>query len=156
MSPAPSMKHQYVSLQLSWALADYVLGRDAGIVFTAPFDVRFDLYNQVQPDIVVVMKEHRERLDAAGLRGVPDLVVEILSPATRGVDLVKNAALYATHAVQEYWIVDPEDESVVAHTLRDECYEVIQPRGGAVVSELLSGFTVEPEALFRLPDWVAE
>jgi Uma2 family endonuclease len=154
VSPSPSTIHQYLSLQLSRLFADFVMESGIGVVLTAPFDVRFDLYNLVQPDIVVVLREHSDRLTASGMRGAPDLVVEILSPSTRAIDEVKKVALYATHGVQEYWIVDPEYKSVTAHHLREERYEVIRPGQTPVRSELLDGFSIDSKEFFQFPSWM--
>lgn len=104
MSPGPSPSHQAVSRELAYLLmqscrSDYVL-------FHAPLDVILDQTNVLQPDILMV---HRSRLPIVtkrGVEGAPDLVVEILSPGSRGRDKVVKMEIYARHGVPEYWIVD--------------------------------------------------
>ena len=52
-----------------------------------------------------------DKLDIKGLRGAPDLVIEIISPATAGRDMKEKFYLYEHHKVKEYWIVAPYDRS---------------------------------------------
>ncbi len=113
----------------------------------APFDVNFDDYNVVQPDIVVVLNDHRPRIQSEGLRGAPDLAVEILSLSTASRDTVYKRALFHRFGVREYWIVDPEKETVECYKRAAEGFE-----GGPVEkihSGLLPGFEMELERVFR-------
>ena len=91
-------------------------------VFIAPFDVRLpdaeepdDLVETVvQPDPLVICD--KRKLDEAGCRGAPDLVMEILSPTTAQKDLKIKFARYERAGVREYWIVDPEGKTVQLFT----------------------------------------
>ena len=58
-----------------------------------------------------------KKLDERGVRGAPDLVVEILSDSTRRVDLLKKFDIYQRAGVREYWIVDPEARTAAVYTL---------------------------------------
>ena len=69
-------------------------------------------YLVVQPDILIVLKAHSERLTKNRLIGAPDLVIEIASPTTAGYDRREKQDAYANAGVPEYWIVDP-----TAHTI---------------------------------------
>ena len=80
--------------------------------FTAPLDVFFGAANPVQPDLVAFTRDGQWRLSRRGIDGVPTLVVEVLSPSTRGKDLVTKRALYQQSGVEEYWLVDPANGSV--------------------------------------------
>lgn len=66
----------------------------------------------VQPDILYISKENRGKIAKEGVRGVPDLVAEILSPATEQRDRVIKRKLYGRYGVKELWIVDPEGKTV--------------------------------------------
>jgi Uma2 family endonuclease len=70
-------------------------------------DVFFQGADPVQPDIVAVLPGWQGSQPQRGLEGVPDLVVQVLSPSNRGHDLLTKRALYARGGVREYWIVDP-------------------------------------------------
>jgi len=118
MTPAPSVKHQGVLMELSRQFANYLIDKKCR-VFTAPLDVILpessenseDIYNVVQPDLIVVCD--LEKLDEKGCRGAPDLVVEILSPSTVQKDMKLKLGLYESHGVREYWIIHPSDKTLM-------------------------------------------
>ena len=124
MSPAPSTEHQRISFELSGMLYDFLKGKQCQ-AFAAPFDVRFVedkndadevIENVVQPDIVVICE--KSNIDKLGCLGSPDIVIEILSPATAYKDQTEKLALYERHAVKEYWIFNPDAKYVLAY-----CFE---------------------------------
>ena len=113
MSPAPKRLHQGLSIRLASQLLATAepLGCET---YDAPFDVRLpdadegddEVATVVQPDIVVVCDT--AKLDDAGCRGAPELVVEILSPRTSFKDQTQKLELYERHGVAEYWVINPE------------------------------------------------
>lgn len=117
MSPAPRRKHQGILGEMFRKFADYFDHKPCKL-YVAPFDVRLAedysddhlIENVVQPDISVFC--NKKRLDEKGAVGAPDLIVEILSPSTAGKDLKTKLLLYQKYAVKEYWIVDPEKDTV--------------------------------------------
>ncbi|WP_286887425.1 Uma2 family endonuclease [Aneurinibacillus sp. UBA3580] len=127
MSPAPSRKHQEVLGELSRQFANYLVGKPCRS-YIAPFDVRLfaedksdeQIVNVVQPDLTVVCDD--SKLDDRGCKGTPDLVVEILSPATGKQDRWLKYKLYERVGVKEYWIVDPLLQTVEVFILDDERY----------------------------------
>ncbi len=112
MTPAPNTRHQAISMNLAseirWYLRDHPVGR----VLAAPVDVVLSEVDVVQPDLVFVSEERSRIVTEANLQGAPDLVVEILSPSTRRTDEVVKRKLYERFGVGEYWVVDPELESI--------------------------------------------
>ena len=73
----------------------------------------------VQPDLLFVSREHEHLLSSGEhVRGAPDLVVEILSPATADRDRGYKRELYGRCGVTEYWLVDPMAETVSIHRQR--------------------------------------
>lgn len=117
MSPAPRVAHQRILMEIGKQVAVYLTGKPCQ-VFPAPFDVRLpesderdDLVETVvQPDLSVICD--KGKLDEAGCRGAPDLVVEILSPSTVQKDLKIKFDRYERAGVREYWIVDPAGKTV--------------------------------------------
>jgi len=116
MTPAPSRMHQEVSINLSSLLHEFFKERDCS-VYAAPFDVRLSddddaedyiITTVVQPDISVICDQ--TKLDDQGCVGTPDVVVEILSPATATKDLKVKRAWYEKYGVKEYWLVHPTDK----------------------------------------------
>lgn len=119
MSPAPSFDHQRSSGNLYYALR---LACPAGlVVLAAPFDVQLEELSVVEPDLLVV---ERDRPEQRGLTGAPLLVVEILSPSSRGRDQVRKKRIYERAGVPSYWILDPDVPSLTAWELRGGRYEV--------------------------------
>ena len=119
MMATPSRIHQKISGELFRQLANYLEGKKCE-VYSAPFGVRLfeqdgdrpeDVDTVVEPDISVVCD--RSKLDKHGCKGAPDLIVEILSPSTLRHDRLVKLNLYQRARVREYWIVDPENRSVM-------------------------------------------
>ncbi len=111
-SPAPVYRHQAISRRMHYQLYEQIELTGKGDVVYAPADVELGIYDVVEPDIYVVLSEHRERVLPSHVRGVPDLVIEILSPSTASRDRGLKRERYEALGVPEYWIVDPEDEIV--------------------------------------------
>jgi len=120
MSPSPTRQHQLISKRLERQLDSYLLDKRCEM-YHAPFDVRFietkdavaDDYidTVVQPDIVVVCDP--EKLDDRGCIGSPDLIIEILSSSTSRMDMTVKFDLYQRFGVKEYWIVYPNDQTIL-------------------------------------------
>jgi Uma2 family endonuclease len=113
MSPAPTTKHQGISVNLSGQLFNFLIGKPCRL-FVAPFDVRLNAEDEddtvVQPDLVVICD--LSKIDDKGCKGAPDLVVEILSPSTAKKDRITKLNVYQSVGVREYWIIDPETQTV--------------------------------------------
>ncbi len=118
MSPAPSRHHQGLITQFILQFGAYLQDKPCRI-YAAPFDVRLPdgdedddtIVTVVQPDLVVVCDP--DKLDEKGCRGAPDLVIEILSPSTTSKDLHEKFDLYERVGIKEYWIVHPQDRTVM-------------------------------------------
>ncbi len=126
MSPAPSRKHQEISIDLASQFHTFLKGKKCR-VYDAPFDVRLpqhadqpddEIETVVQPDIVVVCDG--SKLDDRGCKGAPDLVIEILSPSTSKMDLQDKFFLYQRVGVKEYWLVHPSDKTVMVFRLNNQ------------------------------------
>ena len=119
MMAPPSRIHQKINMELSRQLANYLEGKKCE-VYPAPFGVRLfeqdgdspeDVDTMVEPDISVVCD--RNKLDSHGCKGAPDMIIEILSPSSLRHDRLVKLNLYQRAGVREYWIVDPENKSVL-------------------------------------------
>ncbi|MGQ9558690.1 MAG: Uma2 family endonuclease [Desulfurispora sp.] len=124
MTPSPGRRHQLLLGRLYLSLSGQ-LERGTCQVYMAPLDVRLpepgqsdrEAVNVVQPDLLVVCDPGK--LDERGCLGAPDLVVEIVFPASARRDLSLKFDLYERHGVGEYWIVFPLDRTVHVYR-RDE------------------------------------
>jgi len=139
MSPSPVNKHQKTLQALFRKLSEIVEDSGVGELFVAPFDVYLDENsNAVQPDIVVVLNESKNIIDPNGhIHGVPDLLIEVLSPGNREYDLVKKKDLYERFGVKEYWIVDPETKLALLFELDKGIYQKREESIGSIKSILL-------------------
>ena len=128
MSPAPARFHQEISTNLNELLIPFFKGQKCKI-YSAPFDVFFKSADGkesvVQPDICVICDP--EKIDSRGCLGVPDLVVEILSPGNLQNELDSKFRIYEEAGVAEYWIVDPEHEAVWVNVLKEGQYIIQKP-----------------------------
>ena len=120
MAPAPSSRHQRLPLKLARLLADFIEGHGLGEVYIAPLDVILSEEDVLQPDLLFVTQERRGIVSERGCEGPPDLVVEILSPATEQRDRELKRKVYAKFGVPEYWLVDPQAESIEVMALEAE------------------------------------
>jgi len=119
MAPAPNRFHQTVSRNIEGILLLYLKTHPIGILYDAPFDVQLTDLNVFQPDILFLKNEHRSLLTKQGLRGAPDFVVEILSPATSELDLGVKREIYARTGVEELWIIEPDAKRIAVYRLQE-------------------------------------
>ena len=131
MTPAPSVRHQTISLRLVLELSRFLVEPGHGRLWYAPIGVHFPATQEgVQPDILFVSDERRAIVAPDELKGAPDLVVEILSPSTATRDRDLKRRLYQRQGVAEYWIVDPDADAVDVWRFGD------QPRSDRYVDAL--------------------
>lgn len=123
MVPSPNANHQRTLANIFYIFSRHVRENDTGTVYCAPFDVLFSEEDIVQPDIIFVSNENKKIITKDNIEGAPDLLVEILSPSTSKRDIGIKKKLYARHGVREYWIVDPENETVEILRLSGKEYE---------------------------------
>ncbi|MCF6155848.1 MAG: Uma2 family endonuclease [Candidatus Brocadia sp.] len=123
MVPSPNESHQRISANILYIFLNHVKRNKVGAVYCAPSDVLFSEEDIVQPDILFVANENKKIITKDNIRGVPDLVVEIFLPSTFKRDIGIKKKLYARHGVQEYWVVDPEHETVEVFLIRGKEFE---------------------------------
>ncbi len=105
MAPAPDTGHQSIVVRLSHYLFVHVELAGLGRVFSGPVDVELGPKNVYQPDLVVLLNAHLERVAEKKISGAPDLAVEIASPSTAAYDRLTKYERYAHAGITEYWIV---------------------------------------------------
>jgi Uma2 family endonuclease len=157
MTPAPSRIHQIIVVDLLRQISSFLVEKECQ-VYVAPFDVRLpeaeeadeEIITVVQPDISVICDP--ARLDARGCRGAPDLIMEILSPATAAKDQIQKVALYQKHGVKEYWLVHPMDRLITVRTLgADGTYGIpsMHEAKGVLPVQTLPGLEIDLDLVFR-------
>ena len=148
MSPSPTRLHQIVVLLL-WRILDEIAQDHGGEALAAPLDVTLADHSVVQPDVLYLSAENREQASER-VEGAPDLVVEVLSPATVQRDRGEKLQLYAASGIREYWLVDPQARQIEFLIAREGRFQVALAVDGAYRSEVL------PEIELKLSDlWAA-
>ncbi|MBE9541633.1 MAG: Uma2 family endonuclease, partial [Proteobacteria bacterium] len=113
---APTTRHQNIVYNVSFILKSKLLNKSCR-PFVAPTDVVLSEYDVVQPDVFVVCDE--KKITEANIQGAPDLIVEVLSPATALKDKREKKNLYEKYGVKEYIIVDPAAQYVERFLLEE-------------------------------------
>jgi len=150
MSPAPTPGHQICSGRIHFALYTHLRNTNSGIVLYAPVDVILGEGNAYQPDIIVVSNERRQIITEKRVEGAPDLVFEILSPATAYYDLRRKKDTYGASGVREYWVVDPLESSIEIFAPAQGEFRLRErvTGSGKIASQVLTGFEIDLAPLF--------
>ena len=156
VTPSPSLRHQRVSRDLLYALHGHCRATAQAEVFVAPLDVILSRHDVVEPDLLVVLADQPGLLAGIHVRGAPAIVVEILSPGTRARDEAVKRRLYERVGVREYWLVDPDEDTIrVAARSAAGGFAVDRDLSAAaddtLTSPLLPGFRLVLRDLFVRP-----
>jgi Uma2 family endonuclease len=150
VTPSPISNHQRILAELVGAFRDYLKANPVGEVLFAPLDVILSDHDVLEPDLLLVLKEH-EVIVKDWVRGAPDLVLEVLSPTTEARDRGPKMKAYARFGVREYWIVDPVTQMIEVYRLAGEGFELARmcAKGDTVETPLLPGFLLPVDSVFR-------
>ena len=163
MAPAPTISHQSLVLSIAKQIDEALDGTPCRALI-APVDVLLPASNEasaqattvVQPDILVVCDP--AKLTERNVRGAPDWIIEVLSPASARHDHLTKRALYERAGVREYWLVHPVDRVITFYVLKDGHF------GGPEIADMAGerAPTIFPEIVIRwqailekLPDGTA-
>jgi Uma2 family endonuclease len=154
VTAAPNRKHQAISVNLAGMIWGFLQAHPIGRVFAAPFDVIFSDFDVVEPDLLYLSRERMAEIETSpGVKGAPNLVVEILSEATRKRDETIKRRLYDRFGVTEYWVVDPELDTIRVYRRAGEQYErnadLTVKNGDHLTSPLLPGLELPLAKIFE-------
>lgn len=154
MSPAPRPRHQRAAFRLAHLLEACLESTPAGEVYLAPIDVILPgLADPVQPDLIFIAAERLDIVSEIRIEASPDMIAEVLSPATAQRDRTLKFDTYARAGVREYWIVDPAPNArtVEVYVLRGEAYALAGTfgPGDVMVSEVLPDCGLKVDAFLR-------
>lgn len=141
---SPSRLHQEIVQELARGIGNHISYHHGRCkVYPAPFAVNLfaDDSTFVEPDISVVCD--RDRLSDRGCEGAPDLVVEVVSPSSVGMDYVSKLSLYRDAGVREYWVADPLEGRTVVYVFGDEPLMRVYPFSEPVPSVVLEGLSID-------------
>ncbi|HMP14472.1 MAG TPA: Uma2 family endonuclease, partial [Saprospiraceae bacterium] len=149
---SPKVIHQRISKKLFRQLEDFILAKALGEIFYAPIDVVLDDHNASQSDLVYIANTNDGVVvdDEDVIVGVPDLVVEIISPGSVKRDRIEKMAIYEQFKIKEYWLVDPNNQSIEIYTLKDDKYALhaFADATEKVQSVVLAGLEVDAVVVF--------
>src|SRR6266852_3286994 len=151
VTAAPATRHQRVVTKLVVRLWLYAQDH-SGEVLPAPYDVYFSETNVVEPDVIFVGPQSQGKIEKQFIRSAPDLVVEVSSPTTRRLELVRKRDLYERFEVPEYWFVDLDADRIEVYRFADGRFGAarIFRRGESVDSPL--GFTLSVDDVLAEPE----
>lgn len=112
VAPSPVTKHQRIVRRLVYEIEHYLRSNPIGEVFDAPFDVVFSADNVCEPDVLFISDKRASIITRRNVQGAPDFVIEVLSEFNRKNDEVSKLGIYDRFGVDEYWILDPEADTV--------------------------------------------
>ncbi len=150
MTPPPNPAHQQVAGEIFSYLRNNVKQFNLGRVFMAPIDVEIAPGDVFQPDVLLLLQPHLDRIKTSRIIGIPDLVVEVASPGTATHDRREKYDAYTNASVPEYWIADPIAHTVEVFILESgKYYSQGVFRGKAILpSKVLPEFDVRVEQFF--------
>ena len=137
---APSRTHQHIQMQIGRTVANFIDSHHGSCqVYGSPFAVNLfaDDTTFVEPDVSVICD--RSKLSNRGCEGAPDLVIEIVSPSSQGMDYVTKPNLYMRAGVREYLIVDPTESRTIAYRFEEDPSPVIYSFAEPVPFKVLPG-----------------
>ncbi len=151
MTPSPRPVHQRIVLNITVRL-DHHLRAHPGIgeMFFAPLDVHLPSGDIVEPDLIYISAD-RKGIVKDWIRGVPGLLIEVVSPTHPERDLFVKRNLYARNGVAEYWIVRPDENAIEVLRLHEGLYEpagYFRP-GETITTPQLPGFELPVVAVFE-------
>ena len=148
---SPITRHQRISRELLYLIQAYLETHPIGEVFSAPFDVVMSFTDIVVPDLMYISNTRAHLLTAKNLQGAPDLVVEILSPSTRPRDERLKRDLYERAGVDEYWLVDPDRDTMTIYRRGVEGFQqsVRHEKDDVVTTPLLPDFALPLDRVLR-------
>jgi Uma2 family endonuclease len=154
VTPSPVLRHQTLVKRLLVAIENYLETHDGvGEIFAAQVDAVFTRWDVVVPDLTFVAADQRTILTQPNIQGAPALVVEVLSPRTKKRDLGVKKDLFERGGVREYWVVDPDANTVIIYRrAADGNFSQVQSLpddSRSLTTPLLPGFVLPLDKLFR-------
>lgn len=155
VTPSPNRRHQRLVGRLYLQIARHLEAHPGiGELFLAPFDVVLSRFDIVEPDLLFIAGDQPEILTAQNVQGPPALVIEVLSKRTRKRDAQTKRRLFERTGVREYWLVDPELDTVQVFRPSPDgrltrVAELTADDDDLLASPLLPGCTIGLRVLFR-------
>jgi Uma2 family endonuclease len=148
VSPSPSALHQIVVRNLLVHLHVFLRQHPIGMVLQSPFEVVLSEHDLVVPDLIYLSaKRKKQYLHDKRLMGPPDLAVEVLSRSTRSRDKTRKLSLYERTGVREYWMIDPQKESMEMYRRAGDRLVQVTATPHTLITPLIPGLRIPLSAL---------
>lgn len=153
LAPPDSSRANDLTGFVACLLRGYNAARQCGgRVFLQRFAFLLTKYYAVQPDLAYVRPERLHWIRATGMRGGPNIAVEVVARESRLRDYGEKKQVYQRAGVTEYWILDPLQERVEFHRLHERRYELVPLQANAIFrSQILPGFWLDVNWLLADP-----
>ncbi|KJU87486.1 restriction endonuclease [Candidatus Magnetobacterium bavaricum] len=151
MGPSPFERHQDISSNIYDLIRQHIKKTKAGKIYYSPLDVILKEGQQrLQPDLLFIKKENMA-IVKGWIRGVPDMVCEIISKGSHTKDTVIKKKIYESYKVPEYWIVIPEFYSIEVFTIEGDRYELFSyaEDEGVIKSMVIEGLEIDIKDVFQ-------
>ncbi|MDJ0974086.1 MAG: Uma2 family endonuclease [Planctomycetota bacterium] len=151
LNPSPDSDHQAIAGTIYWYMRSHVRSTGGGRVRIAPFDIHLPTGQVVQPDVVFIGKAQLSIDLGPHVKGVPDLLIEVLSPGGAVRDRIVKRDAYAQSGVPEYWLVDGTTRTVDVYRLEARGYAnpLVHKVGHVITSRVLPDLQLPVAAVFE-------
>ena len=147
-SPA-KLRHTNSVKLLTNLLSNFVIKNTLGFVGSEKMLVSLTR-NDYEPDVCFFDKSKAQHFKSDQMQfPAPDIAVEVLSPSTEKYDRETKFQDYAAHGIKEYWIIDPEHETIEQYYVQNEEYELLlKAKDGTIESVVIPDFKIQIRAIF--------
>jgi Uma2 family endonuclease len=152
MQATPTAQHQSIVLNIASEFRSFFSGKGCR-PYIAPFDIilenDYEEIKRVQPDISVICGQ--SLINENQFKGVPNLIVEVVSPSNASDDYVKKLNLYMRFGVEEYWIVSPKNKTIEIFNIENGAYgePKIYYENDLVKSNIFENLSIELKRVFE-------
>lgn len=140
---APQLIHQELIGDLYFQIRSYIEAQAGNCkIYVAPVSVRLseDDKNYLEPDIIVICDSTKLKED--GCHGAPDLIIEVASKSTQKRDYGLKMAKYRSAGVKEYWVIDPQRQTIMVYWFENETMNELHGIHDEVEFHLFPGLKV--------------
>jgi len=151
VTPSPVTRHQLIVGRFLHNMMTYLETHPVGAVFTAPYDVVLSDTDIVEPDLLLVLHNGRAKITEKNVQGPPDMILEVLSPGTAARDRDLKRKRYERFGVQEYWLIDPDENTLEILALKGGQYVQVcrATHPAECASALLPGLVLDLGSLLK-------
>ncbi len=150
VAASPSVAHQRLLMRIYHVFFRTLQQTGWGEIFVAPLDVKLSDLDVVEPDLIAIRSDNSSIIHKVHIIGVPDILLEVISPHNRRYDEAIKLALYGVFGVPEYWLANSIKPGLRGLTLRDGAYHEISPESdGRIRSVVAPDLILDPTVLLK-------